>query len=133
MSDFMLGSVTNTLMSCLAPSERQDDDQSTSGQNMILSMPVQQCSSMQQHCSKREREQQDTWRIRSTEADMLSGISQERNARSRGHWFTEFCNSQRLSHFAAPFIGARAKISVAENCAFLLLNSQSGYNEYCQE
>ena len=64
---------------------------------------------------------------------MLSGISQERNARSRGHWFTEFCNSQRLSHFAAPLIGARAKISVAENCAFLSLNSQSGYNEYCHE
>ena len=42
---------------------------------------------------------------------MLSGISQERNARSRGHWFTEFCNSQRLSHFAAHFIGVRAKIS----------------------
>ena len=60
-----------------------------------------------------------------SEAYMLSDIFQERNARSRGHWFTEFCNSQRLSHFAAPFIGARAKISVAENCAFLSLNSQS--------
>ena len=42
---------------------------------------------------------------------MLSGISQERNARSRGHWFTEFCSSQRFSHFAAHFIGVRAKIS----------------------
>ena len=30
-------------------------------------------------------------------------------------WFTEFCNSQRLSRFAATFIGARAKIS-ADSC-----------------
>ena len=45
---------------------------------------------------------------------MLSGISQERNARSRGHWFAEFCNSRRLSHFAAHFIGVRAKISATE-------------------
>ena len=42
--------------------------------------------------------------------------SQECNARSGGHWFTEFCNSQRLSRFAAPFTGARAKISIAESC-----------------
>ena len=42
--------------------------------------------------------------------------SQECNARSGGHWFTEFCNSQRLSRFAAPFTGAQAKISIAESC-----------------
>ena len=36
-----------------------------------------------------------------------------------GHWFTELCNSQRLSCFAAPFIGAPAKISVAESCAHI--------------
>ena len=30
----------------------------------------------------------------STEAGILPGISRECNARSRIHWFTEFCNSQ---------------------------------------
>ena len=54
--------------------------------------------------------------MKSTEADILSGVSQECNASSGCYWFTEFCNSQRLSRFAAPFIGARAKISVAESC-----------------
>ena len=51
-----------------------------------------------------------------TEAGMLSGISRKRSIRSRNYWFTEFCNSQCLSHFAAPFIVVRAETSVAENC-----------------
>ena len=51
-----------------------------------------------------------------TEAGMLSGISQERSIRSNPYWFTEFCNSQCLSHFAAPFIVVRAETSVAESC-----------------
>ena len=50
-----------------------------------------------------------------TEADMLSGISRKRNAHSSHYWFSEFCNSQCLSHFAAPFIGVRAKTSIAES------------------
>ena len=51
-----------------------------------------------------------------TEAGMLSGISRERSIRSSPYWFTEFCNSQCSSHFAAPFIVVRAETSVAESC-----------------
>ena len=51
-----------------------------------------------------------------TEAGMLSGISRKRSVRSSPHWFTESCNSQCLSHFAAPFIVVRAETSIAESC-----------------
>ena len=51
-----------------------------------------------------------------TEAGMLPGISRKRSIRSNPYWFTEFCNSQCLSHFAAPFIVVRAETSVAESC-----------------
>ena len=51
-----------------------------------------------------------------TEEGMLSGISQKHNMRSSPCRFTEFCNSQCLSHFAAPFIVVRAETSVAESC-----------------
>ena len=34
-------------------------------------------------------------------------------------WFTEFCNSQCLSHFAAPFFDAQAKTSIVEDCKTL--------------
>ena len=50
------------------------------------------------------------------EAGMLSGISRKRSIRSNPCWFTEFCKSQCLSHFAAPFIVVRAETSVAESC-----------------
>ncbi len=39
-----------------------------------------------------------------TEAGMLSGISPRRSVRQRPYCFTECCNSQCLSHFAASFI-----------------------------
>ena len=51
-----------------------------------------------------------------TEAGMLSGISRKRSVRSSPYWFTESCNSQCLSHFAAPFIIARAETSITESC-----------------
>jgi hypothetical protein len=51
-----------------------------------------------------------------TEAGMLSGISQKHNMRSSPCRFTEFCNSQCLSHFAAPFIVVRTETSIAESC-----------------
>ena len=51
-----------------------------------------------------------------TEAGMLSGVSRKRSIRSNPCWFTEFCKSQCLSHFAAPFIVVRAETSVAESC-----------------
>ena len=47
---------------------------------------------------------------------VLSGISRKRSIRSSLYWSTEFCNSQCLSHFAAPFIVVRAETSVAESC-----------------
>ena len=42
--------------------------------------------------------------------------TRKRNLRSKFWWFTEFCNSHYVSHFAAFFIVARAKISIAESC-----------------
>jgi len=39
--------------------------------------------------------------------------------RSKIRWFTEFCNSHYVSHFAAFFIVVRAKISVVESCLWL--------------
>ena len=41
--------------------------------------------------------------------------TQKRNVRSKIWWFTEFCNSHYVSHFAAFFIVARAKISIVES------------------
>ncbi len=68
----------------------------------------------QQHAQKRQQllEQQSI----DTEAGMLSGMSQKHNMRSSPCRFTEFCNSQCLSHFAAPFIVDRTETSIAESC-----------------
>ena len=55
-----------------------------------------------------------------TEAGVLSGISQKHNMRSGFCRFTEFCNSQCLSHFAAPFIVVRAETSIAESCELVI-------------
>lgn len=43
-----------------------------------------------------------------------------RNLRSKTRWFTGFCNSHQVSHFATFFIDARAEISVAESRSFRL-------------
>ncbi len=40
----------------------------------------------------------------------------ERKLRSRIWWFTEFCNSHYVSHFAALVIVARTEISVVKSC-----------------
>ena len=63
-----------------------------------------------------------------TEVGMLSGVSRKRRMRSNPCWFTEFCKSQCLSHFAAPFIVVRAETSVAESCeeAFKQLGKSQG-------
>ena len=58
----------------------------------------------------------EAWITKDTEAGMLSGVSRKRSIRSNPCWFTEFCKSQCLSHFAAPFIVVRAETSVAESC-----------------
>ena len=62
----------------------------------------------------RDRQQHET--EVDTEAGMLSGVSRKRSIRSSPCWFTEFCKSQCLSHFAAPFVVVRAETSVAESC-----------------
>ena len=73
-------------------------------------------------CSKN-----NTWYTQFPHATLLTCIKHWhkhalRNAprallRSMVNWFTEFCNSQWLLHFAAPFINMWTKTSVAEICA----------------
>ena len=64
-----------------------------------------------------------------TEAGMLSGVSRKRSIRSSPCWFTEFCKSQCLSHFAAPFIVVRAETSVAESCKYSQKAAQARVHE----
>jgi hypothetical protein len=52
-----------------------------------------------------------------------SGIG--RNLRSKTRWFTGFCNSHQVSHFATFFIDARAEISVAESRFVSLIRCQA--------
>ena len=54
-----------------------------------------------------------------SEADRPSGISRKHRIHSRFYWFTEFCNSQCLSHFAAPFISVQAKTFITEGCKMI--------------
>ena len=59
--------------------------------------------------------------------------TRKRNLRSKFWWLTEFCNSHYVSHFAAFFIVARAKISVAVSCKifwFRLLKSKFCCNKF---
>jgi hypothetical protein len=53
--------------------------------------------------------------MRDAQADVPSARSFGRNLRSKTRWFTGFCNSHQVSHFATFFIDARAEISVAES------------------
>ena len=55
------------------------------------------------------------------QAGVPSGWSLGRNLRSKTRWFTGFCNSHHVSHFATFFIDARAEISVAGSHLILLL------------
>ena len=61
------------------------------------------------------------WASNAHEAGVPSGGSLGRNLRSKTRWFTGFCNSHHVSHFATFFIDARAEISVAESHIFVLL------------
>ena len=54
-----------------------------------------------------------------SEADRPSGMSRKHRIHSRFYWFTEFCNSQCLSHFAAPFISVQAKTFITEGCKII--------------
>ena len=51
-----------------------------------------------------------------TQRSVVSGLSRDRNLRSKIWWFTEFCNSHYVSHFAAFFIVRGAKISIVNSC-----------------
>ena len=57
-----------------------------------------------------------------TQRGMLLGLSQKRHLRSKIWWFTEFCNSHYVSHFAAFFIVTRTKISIAKSCSALRIS-----------
>ena len=46
-------------------------------------------------------------------------MSRKHRIHSRFYWFTEFCNSQCLSHFAAPFISVQAKTFITEGCKII--------------
>ena len=48
-----------------------------------------------------------------------------RNLRSKTRWFTGFCNSHQVSHFATFFIDARAEISIAES-RYRLISKEGG-------
>ena len=67
-----------------------------------------------------------------TEVGMLSGVSRKRSIRSNPCWFTEFCKSQCLSHFAAPFIVVRAETSVAESCVTNVFSHYRISEQWCQ-
>jgi hypothetical protein len=51
-----------------------------------------------------------------TQRGVVTGLSRDRNLRSKIWWFTEFCNSHYVSHFAAFFIVTGTKISIAKSC-----------------
>ena len=51
-----------------------------------------------------------------------------RNVRSKIRWFTEFCNSHYVSHFAAFFIDARTKRSVVESCNYYIVFTDADGN-----
>ena len=65
-----------------------------------------------------------------TEAGMLLGISQKHNVCSRPCRLTELCNSQCLSHFAAPFIVIRTETSIVEKCKLSIYVSCNKMKHY---
>lgn len=52
-----------------------------------------------------------------------------RNLRSKTRWFTGFCNSHQVSHFATFFIDARAEISVVESRLCFRMTPQPDYRK----
>ena len=54
-----------------------------------------------------------------TQRGVLSGLSRKRHLRSKIWWFTEFCNSHYISHFAAFFIVTRTEISAVKSCVLV--------------
>jgi hypothetical protein len=54
-----------------------------------------------------------------TQRNMLHRDSTQRNLRSKFQRLTRYCSSHEVSHFAALFIGGRAKSSIAESYQLL--------------
>ena len=66
----------------------------------------------------------ESWGVHDTQTGMPFRIAKGRKVRSKIRWFTEFCNSHYVSHFAAFFIDARAKRSVVESCINCVIAKQ---------
>jgi hypothetical protein len=60
-----------------------------------------------------------------TQRGVLSGLSRKRHLRSKIWWFTEFCNSHYISHFAAFFIVTRTEISAVKSCVLVVIEETS--------
>ena len=58
------------------------------------------------------------------EVDILPGVTRKCSMRSAFSWFSEFCHSRRLSHFAASFIVTRAEASIAKSCERIIKSSK---------
>lgn len=56
-----------------------------------------------------------------------------RNLRSKTRWFTGFCNSHQVSHFATFFIDARTKISVAESRFTLISHALIAHHQRTED
>jgi len=67
-----------------------------------------------------------------TPTSMLPGISRKRKMRSKFWWFTGFCKSQDVSHFAAFFIVVGAKTSVAESFTTLRLRRRQSVETHAR-
>ena len=96
--------VSHSLLHVFQETERR------STQTLIIQPTRMPKSKLQSHAA--ERLLNRYWERRAPRA------TQERNLRSKIWWFTEFCNSHYVSHFAAFFIVARTKISIAKSCIF---------------
>ncbi|KAL4297662.1 hypothetical protein GQ457_12G013650 [Hibiscus cannabinus] len=103
----------------------------------VLAVPKgSESTDRRQHTTKNEAAQSNTTDCRGTVVTEDSILGQPRatcprpnglgrNLRSETRWFTGFCNSHQVSHFATFFIDARAEISVAESR--FVYSRQSGH------
>ena len=76
-----------------------------------------------------------TWGLRISRYSNRHALrnTRERNMRSKIRWFTEFCNSHYVSHFAAFFIVARAKRSVVKSCFLFVQENQDAFNTWLKQ
>ena len=67
-----------------------------------------------------------------TQRGVVTGLSRDRNLRAKIWWFTEFCNSHYVSHFAAFFIVTGTKISVVKSCFGFVFLPPLGMKSFSQ-